>query len=165
MGKIVDDLFTGSFLPVFVGRISVGCSRILKLWEKKRGAFWAWMLIIRVVIVQNRNLTFIVKEACIIRLFATTKRISEAKLRLLMVLTNYVSSFSSILSPTAEILLGNALNKQEFLFENLSSCYSFVWSRFTKNLRDSRVKNILQLAPMQIFFRERTKALFSGPRP
>ena len=70
----------------------------------------------------NQNLAFIVKRC--IKGKAMTNESS----------TNYASGFSSILSLTADIFSKNPLNKKR------SSCYSFVWSRFTKNLRDSESK-------------------------
>ena len=57
-----------------------------------------------VVIVLNQNLVFIVKR-CIIRLFATTKRISESKLQLMN------DSSANYRSSRPEVFLGKGVLK------------------------------------------------------
>ena len=71
------------------------------------------MLIIWAVIVQIRNLVFIVK-GCIIRLFGTKNNDKLGNTATIDSSTNYASSFSSNLLPTAEIL--DIYTKNMFLF-------------------------------------------------
>ena len=71
------------------------------------------MLIIWAVIVQIRNLVFIAK-GCIIRLFGTKNNDKLGNTATIDSSTNYASSFSSNLLPTAEIL--DIYTKNMFLF-------------------------------------------------
>ena len=73
------------------------------------------MLMIWVVIVQNRNLVFIVKR-CIIRLFGTKSNDKLGNTATIDSSSNYASSFSSNLLPTTKIL--DIYTKNMFLFLN-----------------------------------------------
>lgn len=103
------------------------------------------MLTICVAIVLNENFFLIVK-GCIVWLYATIKRISEAKLRLMIVLqiihSVYLLSFLIFYSPTTEIILKKLLNKQEI---RVTAPFDQGSERTYVN---QRVKNILQLSPI-----------------
>ena len=98
------------FVKVSIGRINVGWLRILKLgknlWEKERGVFCVWMLIMWVVIVQNRNLVFYCKEMHNSAI-CHNKKDKRGKTATIDSSTNYASNFSSALLLTTEILLEN----------------------------------------------------------
>ena len=92
------------------------------------------MLIMWVVIVINQNLVFIVKR-CIIRLFATTKRISELKLQLMN------NSSANYRSSRPEVFLRKGVLKICSKFTEEHLCWSETLIKLQNNLIDITLRH------------------------